>query len=265
VETEIELEGGGITAGVVRVGDTVRRPTGPWTPTVHSFLRHLEARGFDGAPRVLGVDGQEREILTYVDGDVPSSSSWRRGHATRLPDAALGDDSLVAVARLIRALHEAAADFAPQAAIWREHAYPTLPGEIVCHGDVGPHNTVYRDGEPVGLIDWDGARPNDPRLELAHAAWTFVPLADDAYCAEMGFAAPPDRGARLGLFADAYGIARADILGRAREARQREAERLRYWPVTAAEASDFLLALSRELAWLASNEDALRRSLTSAA
>ena len=51
---EQPFEDGNITA-VVRVGDTVRRTTGPWTPAVHALLRHLEARGFDAAPRVLGV------------------------------------------------------------------------------------------------------------------------------------------------------------------------------------------------------------------
>ena len=52
---EIPLADGSMTT-VVRVGDTVRRPVGRWTPAVHSLLRHLEAVGFEGAPRVLGFD-----------------------------------------------------------------------------------------------------------------------------------------------------------------------------------------------------------------
>nr|BFE82330.1 hypothetical protein GCM10020093_049310 [Planobispora longispora] len=47
---EIPLLGGDVTDGVVRVGDTVRRPTRPSTPSVHALLRHLEAAGFEGAP-----------------------------------------------------------------------------------------------------------------------------------------------------------------------------------------------------------------------
>jgi hypothetical protein len=43
---------------VMRVGDTVRRPTHPWTPTIHELLRHLETVGFPYSPRVLGVDGE---------------------------------------------------------------------------------------------------------------------------------------------------------------------------------------------------------------
>ena len=54
---------------VERVGDTMRRSTGPWTPAVHALLRHLEAVGFEGAPRVLGSDDQGREVLTFIEGD----------------------------------------------------------------------------------------------------------------------------------------------------------------------------------------------------
>ncbi len=41
----------------VRVGNTVRRPAGS-QPGVAALLRHLEAVGFDGAPRHLGVDAE---------------------------------------------------------------------------------------------------------------------------------------------------------------------------------------------------------------
>jgi hypothetical protein len=60
--TEIPLDGGNMSSGVVRVGDTVRRPAGPWTPTVHALLGHLHAAGFRGAPRQ------------------PWARLWREGH-----------------------------------------------------------------------------------------------------------------------------------------------------------------------------------------
>ncbi len=47
---EEQLSGGNMSAEVVKVGSTVRRPTGPWTPCVHELLRHLESSGFEGAP-----------------------------------------------------------------------------------------------------------------------------------------------------------------------------------------------------------------------
>jgi phosphotransferase family enzyme len=159
---EVELTGGRVSDGIARSGDAVLRPTGPWTPTTHAYLRHLEERGFGGAPRVLGVDKHRREVLTYIEGVVPSSSAWRRGHATRLPERALDDHALIETARLIRSLHDAAADFRPVDLVWREYDAPMVSGEIVCHGDLGPHNTVYCEGWPVAFIDWDGARPNQP-------------------------------------------------------------------------------------------------------
>jgi hypothetical protein len=50
MDDETRLEGGRATAGVSRVGESVRRATGPWTPTIHAYLNHLEDRGFGGAP-----------------------------------------------------------------------------------------------------------------------------------------------------------------------------------------------------------------------
>src|SRR5665647_3844934 len=67
-----EILHGGNTSVVVRVGDTVRRHTGRWTPAVHALLGHLTSVGFADAPTVLGIDGQGREILPFVVGEVGS-------------------------------------------------------------------------------------------------------------------------------------------------------------------------------------------------
>ena len=66
--TEERLEGGNV-GGAVRVGDTVRRSAGPWTPAVHALLAHLAGTGFTGAPRPLGFDEQGREVLTFLEGE----------------------------------------------------------------------------------------------------------------------------------------------------------------------------------------------------
>jgi hypothetical protein len=57
--------------GPVRVGDTVRRAAGSSAPAVRELLLHLEAVGFDGAPRHLGTDQLGREVLSWIEGDVP--------------------------------------------------------------------------------------------------------------------------------------------------------------------------------------------------
>jgi hypothetical protein len=75
--TEIPLGGGNVSGGVVRVGDTVRRPAGPWTPALHALLTHLHDVGFRGAPRPLGIDEHGREVLTFIPGPVAWPDHFR--------------------------------------------------------------------------------------------------------------------------------------------------------------------------------------------
>src|SRR5256885_16479209 len=48
-------------------------------------------------------------------------------------------------------------------------------GAVICHGDFGPWNLVWRDGHPVGILDWDHARLAPSRYDvpqaLGCAAW----------------------------------------------------------------------------------------------
>lgn len=55
-----------------RRGSTVAHPAQPWTPTVHAFLRHLEAEGFEAAPRVIGsgFDDAGNEVLSWIAGTI---------------------------------------------------------------------------------------------------------------------------------------------------------------------------------------------------
>lgn len=174
---EISLSGGRQTPGIVRVGDTVRRPTGPHTPFVHELLRYLEAVGFRGAPRVLGTDERAREILTYIEGNVP------HGYGA----APLSDAQLQNTGALIRHFHGATASAALAAG-----------AEIVAHNELGPHNTVFVGDEPVAFIDWDDAAPGTRLFDLANAIWCFVDIGE---CG--GDIASQARRTRL--MCDAYG------------------------------------------------------------
>jgi hypothetical protein len=133
--TEQALAGDRQTQGIVRVGQTVRRALHQRSDYVHALLRHLEAVGFDGAPRLLGIDAQGREVLTYLPGEVIIRSPvW------------LSDARLDSAARLIRRFHDATAG-------------SSLAGdqEVVGHGDLGPHNLVFDSDAAVGIIDWDAS------------------------------------------------------------------------------------------------------------
>ena len=227
-----------MTSGMVRRGDRLLRPMGPWSPAVHEYLRYLEAAGFDGTPRVLGIEG-DREVLTFIDGDVANDPRWEPGHGHRLPSYAQTKVALRGAAELIRGLHRAAAGFRPAITSYRFHPYPPKPGEIVSHGDLGPWNTVYRDGMVVAFIDWDAAQPIEPLADLVDAAWAFVPLAPPGQLAEAGFDPLPDLPARLRMFVDAYGLTdRTAILPELQRSRQDEPEPLRWLQrITAALAS----------------------------
>jgi Ser/Thr protein kinase RdoA (MazF antagonist) len=154
---------GNATAGVVRVGDTVRRPAGPWTDAVDALLTHLHAVGFPGAPRPLGRDDKGRQVLEYVPGQASE------------PGRARSPAQLRAIGRLLRDYHRAVADFRPPPdATWNRVIGPDAE-EIICHGDPAPWNLIE---SPRGwvLVDWDGAGPGSALWDLAYAAQTTVPL-----------------------------------------------------------------------------------------
>ncbi|ONK13538.1 aminoglycoside phosphotransferase family protein [Streptomyces sp. MP131-18] len=199
---------------VVRVGDTVRRPAAPWTPAVHALLAHLAAAGFPYAPRPLGFDERGREVLTHIEGEA-GPAGWAR---------IVDDAGLAAFARLLREYHEAVADFTPPpGAVWSAGPRPRAAGEIVCHGDFGPWNVVWREGRPVGLIDWDHARPAPARHDVAYALEYAAPFRDDAEAVRwLAHPGPPDRPRRIAHFCAAYGLPSADGMVDAVARAQRE-------------------------------------------
>ena len=101
------MQGGRLTRGVTRVGDTVRRPASAASPFVARLLRHLESVGFDGCPRYLGGDRAGRDVFSYLPGEVPAK--WRR----------FPDGSVAAAARLLRRFHDATRGFShPSGSGW---------------------------------------------------------------------------------------------------------------------------------------------------
>lgn len=189
---EIPLQGGDVTDGVVRVGDTVRRPVGQSTPAVHALLRHLEAAGFEGAPRVLGVDGLGREVLTFVPG------------TTGLTAASVAGEALVGVARLLRGFHDATAGFPLTHDGWEGGSNDDAPPEIIGHCDLTPENVVFRDDRPYAMIDFDLARPTTRLFDVVTTLRHWAPIADpvDRHPLLRGV----EVGERLRLFCDAYGV-----------------------------------------------------------
>jgi len=189
---------GGTSPRVVRVGDTVRRPAGPWTAIVGGVLRYLEQFDFP-APRTLGTDDQGRQVLTWL----PGATTYEQ-HAAYWSDL----DHLGRAARLVRRLHDLLDGFEPPAdAVWRG-GWGRSPhgGGPICHWDLAPWNVVTSPEGALGIIDWDGAGPGDRMFELAYAIHGFVPLRRDAECRRLGWVNPPPRVGRLEEFWQSYGL-----------------------------------------------------------
>ena len=183
-DTPVPLTGGNVAHGVVRIGQTVRRPAGPWSPSVHALLRHLDDVGFSSAPRSLGFDEQGRHVLEYVEGEVPMPVS-----------AADGLDFPRRAGALIRDFHDASAEYeAAIDAIWNV-VIPPDSEDLVIHHDLGPWNLICGRSR-WAFIDWDHAGPGSRLWDLAYAAHGFVPLDP---------ATPPElAGERLAALVSGY-------------------------------------------------------------
>jgi aminoglycoside phosphotransferase (APT) family kinase protein len=182
----------------------------PFTRTIQAYLAHLHQAGFTAAPVPLGIDEQGREVLSYVPGEVP---------CIPLPPETAGEEVLVALARLIRALHEASAGWTPPPdAVWG--GTPANTGrttedatELVSHRDYYPGNVVFRyypgnvvfrDGLPAALIDFDLAKPTTRLYDVANALWYWAPFRDPTDRAPAF--ADLDVPHRVAVFAEAYGL-----------------------------------------------------------
>lgn len=249
-EAEQPLYGGLADGRVVRLGDTVRRPAGAWTPTIQALLGHLQAKGFP-APKPLGLDRGGREIVTFLAG-VASTHPW--------PPALLQTSGAHQIGAMLQAYHEAVAGFAPpDPSIWMHGAQTLGPGEIVLHGDFGPHNLIWSGDQLSGVIDFELARPGLPEEDAVFAALRVAHLRPDSLARRVGFDAVPDRRARLQAFADGYGVHAQALLDIACQVQAAELDRIRRFGGAGIEPwATFLtkgldLAARSELDWLEAN------------
>ena len=217
---------GGYTTGAVLIGDVLHKPAAPWTSTVHALLRHLEAAGFDGAPRALGFDDQGREMLTYLPGETV-------GDRTPWPAWAHSDSTLIQVGRWLRRLHDATVSFVPPADERWFIGGTVRPGLVVGHQDAAPYNAVVDGDRLVGFCDWDIAGPSSRESDLALSALWWVPLGPPSAVEPLGFHDFDGRSRRLHLLLDAYGYDAdrqgfgAVVVQRAR----RQATAIVRWPI----------------------------------
>jgi hypothetical protein len=177
----------GQVGGATRVGRTVRRPTGPWTPAVHELLAYLGEQALRGVPQVHGLDDDGREVLTYVE-----------GRGVPVDNEVVLENVLTEAVAWLRDFHDIVEGFRPEGARqWRGGVAELEADQIICHHDPGAYNWIIQSGHFVAMIDWDMAGPGHPIDDLAFLAWTGVPLYRDIGVDETA--------RRLDRLVDAYG------------------------------------------------------------
>ncbi|MFI6347327.1 phosphotransferase [Streptomyces sp. NPDC050560] len=207
----------GSVTTVRRVGETVRRPVGEWTPAVHALLKHLEEAGFDGAPRALGVDGGQ-EVLSLLHGE-PAFKPW--------PPFLRAEHGLVELAHWLRDYHRHVSGFRPAPGDhWQAAEQEWRPGMVIRHGDLGPWNSVWDGDKLAGFIDWDFAAPGYAIDDVAQLAWYAVPLRPvdrerDPWITDVSLL-----GTRLAVLCSAYGARPAAVLDALAGLQERETARI---------------------------------------
>ncbi|MGZ8566557.1 MAG: aminoglycoside phosphotransferase family protein [Actinomycetota bacterium] len=245
--------------GAVRVGSTVRKGAGPWTPTVHALLRFLRETGFELAPEPLGMDDRDREILSFMGG-VAAGIPW--------PPSLLTDTGVIALASALRRYHEVVRGFdLGEDARWRIGRRSLKRGEIVCHGDFAPWNTLWDGDLLVGIVDWDMAEPGTPLHDVAFLALHVIPLRSDDRAARVGFASEPPRAHRLSLLCDVYGgVTPREVVEAATTFHELDRERTIAWGAEGREPwatflrSGELTTIADDEEWLAEHAAALLRT-----
>jgi len=210
---ETPLRGGVANAGAVvrvhddRFGDSVRRPAGPHTAAVQAFLLHLRASGVPEVTEPLGVDDEGREVLRFIDADLPTGEAAAWDFPPTQPDHSI----LLNVANVQRRMHEAAVSFVPDpATVWSgDHYFPAgSTGSVVCHNDLCISNVLRRGDTVVGIIDFDYARPVDRLFDVAVALRHWLPIMAVEDCPPA--VADLDRPARFAAYCDELGLAAAE-------------------------------------------------------
>ncbi len=191
---EVPLHGGNTNESVVRKGMTVRRQQHRCSDSVHELLDHLRRQGYRYSPAFLGIDELGREILEFIPADTGAFGYvWQ------------SDSILQAIAHMLREYHQATAGFDFTACEWL-YSYPdSSRHEVVCHNDFAPYNMLFKDRQPVAIIDFDLAGPGPRLRDLAYAAYWCVPLSFNS--AELRGYTQSDISAgsrRLRAFCQAY-------------------------------------------------------------
>ena len=188
---------GGRENQIARAGNTVIRPSGLWTPTVHSLLNHLRENNFLAAPEALGFDKAGNEIVSFIEGEVNNYP---------LSEAAKSLEALQTAASLLRAYHDATISFLNRGMTQQKWMLPAQePAEVICHGDYAPYNVVLNGRIAIAIIDFDTTHPGPRVWDIAYALYRWAPLTNPQNL--DGWGDLNQQITRAQQFCDSYGLA----------------------------------------------------------
>ncbi len=171
MEKEIPISGGRLNRGrLVRLGDFVLRPADEDVEVEKVIIE--VGKVFRGIPKPFGRDSSGRLKLEWIEGEIGE-----------LVDEDLGKSRsrLLSIGALLRELHDSTETTAQEVvSTFRDSLDPSGVREVICHGDAGPGNTIFRDGVAFALIDWEMASPGRRSWDLATALRYWGPFRNPA-------------------------------------------------------------------------------------
>ena len=171
---KVALKKGNISE-VFSDGKVVYRDLKPQSKSVHRLLLHLEEKGIGFTPRFLGINEDNMEMLSFVEGDTIDDYPIQNEISKKITTVRMA-------AEMLRKFHDGTVDFIQNPDdIWFLEYKGELQKEVICHNDFAPYNVTFQDLKPVGLIDFDTACPAPRIWDVAYAAYRFVPLSGEVY------------------------------------------------------------------------------------
>lgn len=149
MKKEIQLTGGRSTIGVVRQGDVVFRPHKTESDFANVFLQFLETQNFPYAQRYLGRDNNGRDKFQFIEGYVPNEI----GYTTI--------EQLCRFMQIVRQFHDLS-------------LYFTKSNKVICHNDLSPCNTIFKNNMPTAIIDWDSCAVGEQWEDLTYILWLWI-------------------------------------------------------------------------------------------
>ena len=171
MDNEIPISGGRLNRGrLVRVGDFVLRPADEDADVEHAIIE--VGKVFRGVPKTFGRDSSGRLKLEWIEGESGELVD---------EDAVKSKTRLLSVGALLRDLHDSTEGAVTErVSIFRGSLDPSGIQEVVCHGDAGPGNFIFRDGTAFALIDWEMTSPGRRSWDLATALRYWAPFRNPA-------------------------------------------------------------------------------------